>query len=196
MLKTLRVAHSNNHLFNAFKFLQPLQQAVRISSTKVPAPRTITCDAISHVQASVSTQKASIHNAVQQLAATAVNNEPFFLLDIGDVYRKHEAWNKSLPRVTPFYAVKCNSDPMVLRALAALGTGFDCASLVEMQTMLDFGVDAKAIIYAHPCKPPSHIRFAQEHGVEMMTFDNVDELMKIKSIYPDAKYVLFLMVGC
>ena len=190
MLKTLRVAQLN-YLFNSTKYLQPLQQAVRISSTKVPASRTVAAhNAISHVQATVSTQKASIHNAIKQLAATAVNNEPFFLLDIGDVYRKHQVWSKSLPRVAPFYAVKCNSDPMVLRALAALGTGFDCASLVEMQTMLEIGADAKKIIYAHPCKPPSHIRYAQEQGVELMTFDNIDELIKIKSIYADAKYVV------
>ena len=132
----------------------------------------------------------TVTDAIKQLAATAVNNEPFFLLDIGDVYRKHQVWSKSLPRVAPFYAVKCNSDPMVLRALAALGTGFDCASLVEMQTMLEIGADAKKIIYAHPCKPPSHIRYAQEQGVELMTFDNIDELIKIKSIYADAKYVV------
>ncbi len=36
-----------------------------------------------------------------------------------------------MPRVTPFYAVKCNPEPGVLRLLNSLGTGFDCASKVS-----------------------------------------------------------------
>jgi ornithine decarboxylase len=76
---------------------------------------------------------------------------------------------------------------MVLKSLVSLKTGFDCASLVEMQTMLGLGVDPAKLIYAHPCKPPSHVRYALEHGVELMTFDNEDELQKIQSIHPAAK---------
>ena len=34
------------------------------------------------------------------------------------------------PNVTPFYAVKCNSDPVLVKVLAELGAGFDCASKV------------------------------------------------------------------
>ncbi len=46
---------------------------------------------------------------------------------------------------------------------------------------------ADRIIYANPCKQSSYIRFAQEVGVEIMTFDNEQELLKIKQIYPNAK---------
>lgn len=46
---------------------------------------------------------------------------------------------------------------------------------------------ADRIIYANPCKQSSYIRFAQEVGVEIMTFDNENELLKIKQIYPKAK---------
>ena len=42
----------------------------------------------------------------------------------------HEEWMKALPKVQAFYAVKCNNDPVILKTLAALGTGFDCASKV------------------------------------------------------------------
>lgn len=33
-------------------------------------------------------------------------------------------------------AVKCNDSPMVLKLLAALGTGFDCASKGEIKKVL------------------------------------------------------------
>lgn len=43
----------------------------------------------------------------------------------------HRIFLQALPQVQPFYAVKCNSSPWVLFILAALGTGFDCASQVS-----------------------------------------------------------------
>ena len=39
---------------------------------------------------------------------------------------------QALPRVSPFFEVKCNSSPWVLRVLATLGTSFDCASQVGL----------------------------------------------------------------
>ena len=39
----------------------------------------------------------------------------FFIADLGEVYRQFIRWKKNLPRIEPFYAVKCNPDPLVLR---------------------------------------------------------------------------------
>ena len=87
-------------------------------------------------------------------------------------------------------AVKCNPDPTVIRLLAELGTGFDCASKTEIELVLAAGVDADRIIFAQPCKTKSYIRHAAQHGVKQMTFDNHDELYKIKQNYPDAELYL------
>ncbi|CAF0926465.1 unnamed protein product [Rotaria sp. Silwood1] len=116
--------------------------------------------------------------------------EPFFAVDLEDVCNKHIRWLTSMPRVTPHYAVKCNDDINVIKLLAYLGAGFDCASKGEIKKVMDLGVSADRIIYANPCKQSSYIRYAQETGVEIMTFDNEQELMKIKQIYPNAKLVL------
>ena len=89
-------------------------------------------------------------------------------------------------------AVKCNPDPQVLRLLAALGTGFDCASKAEIDLVLNAGVDPSRIIYAQPCKTKSYIRHAAQQGVKQMTFDNEDELYKIKALFPSAE--LFLRI--
>ena len=62
--------------------------------------------------------------------------------------------------VLPISAVKCNYDPTLLRTLASLGTGFDCASKQEILAILNLGVDPSRIIYANPCKQNSHIRLA------------------------------------
>ena len=79
---------------------------------------------------------------------------------------------------------------MLLKLLASLGTGFDCASKCEIQTVLDMGVKPDKIIYANPCKQGSFIRFAAEHDVKMITFDNIEELYKIKRLFPDAQLII------
>ena len=50
----------------------------------------------------------------------------------------------------------------MLAMLAAQGTGFDCASAAEIDLVMGLGVPASRIIYAHPCKPMSHIRHAAQ----------------------------------
>ena len=76
--------------------------------------------------------------------------------------------------------------------LAALDTGFDCASKAEIEQVLALGVDPSRIIYAQPCKTKSYIRYAAHEGVKQMTFDNADELYKTKALFPDAD--LFLRI--
>lgn len=94
-----------------------------------------------------------------------------------------------MPRVVPFYAIKCNPEPGVLKLLAAMGTGFDCASKGELETMLKLGVPPSRIIFAHPCKRPCDIRYAKEHGIQYTTFDTESELHKIAALNPDFKLV-------
>jgi ornithine decarboxylase len=81
-------------------------------------------------------------------------------------------------------------DPKVLQLLAALGTGFDCASKTEIQNVLDMGVDPSRIIYANPCKTASYVRYAAEENIRMMTFDNPEELYKVKKFFPGACLLL------
>lgn len=52
------------------------------------------------------------------------------------------------------------------------------------------GVDPKRIIYANPCKTASYVRYAAENDVRMMTFDNPEELYKVKKIIPHAQLLL------
>jgi ornithine decarboxylase len=120
----------------------------------------------------------------------AGDEDAFFVADLGDVYRQHLRWKKHLGRIIPHFAVKCNPDPMVIRLLAALGTGFDCASKSEIELVLREGVDPSRIIYAQPCKTKSYLRYTAKENVKQMTFDNSDELYKIKALFPDAELYL------
>ncbi|KAK3327611.1 pyridoxal-dependent decarboxylase [Cercophora scortea] len=119
--------------------------------------------------------------------------DTFFVADLGEVYRQHLRWKLNLPRVKPFYAVKCNPDQKVLQLLSALGTGFDCASKAEIEQVLQMGVDPSRIIYAQPCKTNSYVRYVASHGVRQMTFDNADELRKIARLFPTAELYLRIL---
>ncbi|KAH6673179.1 putative ornithine decarboxylase [Halenospora varia] len=146
------------------------------------------------------TPKQLIGNALKEKvqnidhdACEAGDEDTFFVADLGEVYRQHMRWKLNLPRVKPFYAVKCNPDHEVIRLLAELGTGFDCASKAEIEQVLKMGVDPSRIIYAQPCKTNSYVRYAASQGVKQMTFDNTDELYKIKKLFPNAE--LFLRIS-
>ncbi|XP_058054965.1 ornithine decarboxylase-like [Anopheles bellator] len=115
---------------------------------------------------------------------------PFYVMDIGDIVRKHQQWIEKMPRVVPHYAVKCNDSEIVCATLAALGASFDCASKGEIAKILSLGVAPERVIFANPMKPASHLRYAHGNGVKTMTYDSDTELRKIKQFCPDAKLVI------
>ncbi|XP_055944177.1 ornithine decarboxylase-like [Argiope bruennichi] len=131
---------------------------------------------------------------IRQMLQEKENEQPFYVVDVGDVVMKWKEWKEAMPRVEPFYAVKCNPDVVVVNVLAALGVSFDCSSQKEIETVLNAGVQPSRIIYANTCKGPFHLKYAEQTGVDLMTFDNETELHKIKKVYPDAKLVLRIKV--
>lgn len=118
------------------------------------------------------------------------NDDSFYIFDSGDVRLKYQKWSEQIPRVVPFYAVKCNSHPLIVKCLAELGTGFDCASIYENMQILHMGIDPNRIIYANTVKQPSHLQYAADNGIDRVTFDCPAELDKIKKIHPNSKVVL------
>nr|AIZ03430.1 ornithine decarboxylase [Mayetiola destructor] len=116
--------------------------------------------------------------------------EALYICNVTDIINKHKIWKQSMPRVVPFYAVKCNDSPIVIQTLASLGTGFDCASKGEISKVISHGVAADSIIYANPTKPISHLKFSAEMEVRTMTVDGDFELYKIHKHYPAAELVL------
>jgi ornithine decarboxylase len=79
------------------------------------------------------------------------------------------------------YAVKCNPEPTVLRALWKGGVRrFDCASAAEVRLVRGMFADA-SIHFMHPIKARGAIREAWErHGVKDFVLDSAEELAKIR----------------
>ncbi|MBW0510791.1 hypothetical protein O181_050506 [Austropuccinia psidii MF-1] len=115
----------------------------------------------------------------------------FYICDLACVYNQFNRWKSVFSnRVDAFFAVKCNPDIQILKLFSKLGMGFDCASNAEINLVLSLGVSPNRIIYANPCKASSFIRHAHANGIQLMTFDNSDELEKIAKFHPAAKLVI------
>ncbi|XP_058129359.1 ornithine decarboxylase 1-like [Anopheles ziemanni] len=132
----------------------------------------------------------SIGDVIRDIESKGPHEDPIHVLDLDDVVRKHKCWCDEMPRVRPYYAVKCNDDPRILQIMVTLGLGFDCASKGELERMLDFGVEPERIIFAQPAKSVPSLLYARSKQVSVMTFDGEIELEKIHQYYPEAQLVL------
>ncbi|XP_054251132.1 antizyme inhibitor 2 isoform X2 [Indicator indicator] len=137
------------------------------------------------------TTRDLLENLLVELCQAVRNDQQaFFVADLGDIVKKHLLFLKALPRVKPYFPVKCNGSEGVIRLLAELGTGFACANKAELTWVQSLGVPADKIFYSSPCKQVAHIKHAASHGVQLMTFDNEVELSKVARSHPHARMLL------
>jgi len=121
-----------------------------------------------------------------------VSDESFYIMDIGIIVSQVYQWRRYFPRIEPFYAVKCNPDPVIIKALTVLGCNFDCASREEIRLVQECtkGLRKPHIIYANPCKAVSHLAEAVCRGVTQVTFDNATEVIKCASVSKHIQLIL------
>ena len=116
---------------------------------------------------------------VADLVATLRPEEPLHCLRPETLRATAETFVQAFPGDV-LYAVKCNPDPAVLRALWAGGVRhFDCASPAEVALVRTMFPEAE-IHFMHPVKARGAIREAwARHGVRDFVLDSGDELEKI-----------------
>jgi ornithine decarboxylase len=105
--------------------------------------------------------------------------EPLHCLRPAVITENARAFRRAFPGEV-LYAVKCNPDPVVLRAVWAGGVRhFDCASAAEI-ALVRSTFPSAAIHFMHPVKSRPAIRTAwQRCGVRDFVLDTADELAKI-----------------
>jgi len=129
-----------------------------------------------------------IHELVEQ-------DKAFNIVNLGELIDIYIKWCQLLPNIKPYYAIKCNPNITMLKLLALLGSNFDCASKNELNLILNITNDPSRIIFANPCKLPSHIQYAESNTIKLMTFDSIEELNKIKLYHPNAELILRIAVN-
>jgi ornithine decarboxylase len=116
---------------------------------------------------------------VDDLVAIHRPTEPLLCLRPATLRATAEEFVAAFPGDT-LYAVKCNPDPIVLRALHEGGVRhFDCASIGEVRLARGIVADAE-IHFMHPVKSRPAIAEAYAvHGVRDFVLDSAVELAKI-----------------
>src|SRR3989339_594192 len=129
---------------------------------------------------------------------------PLFVIDHHIIRRNYGTFKKYLPRVQAYYAVKAPSDPLVVKTLFDAGASFDVASMPEFMIVHEYIRDLPAkerqnwiwdkIIYAHPIKADETLRELNQYK-PLVTFDNREEIEKVRKYAPQAGLVLRLKVA-
>mmetsp|Transcript_51817 Transcript_51817/g.102790 ORF Transcript_51817/g.102790 Transcript_51817/m.102790 type:complete len:562 (+) Transcript_51817:197-1882(+) len=118
---------------------------------------------------------------IEKLNDTVDGVDTFYICDLGASAKLCRHLSAVMPRVAPYYAVKCFPDPKLLATLAACGAGFDCASAGELKQVLSLGVDPNRVVFANPCKRFVDLKCIAHNKVPHTTFDSACELEKIAS---------------
>jgi ornithine decarboxylase len=139
----------------------------------------------------------------QLQALAAEHGTPIVVIDHDVIRRNYATFRRAMPKVQAYYAIKANPAPEILKTLYDSGASFDVASWPEFQQVYAYieHLPAKArqdfiwdkIIYANPIKPRETLE-ALNHYKPLITYDNRDELKKIRQHAPDAGLVLRLRV--
>ena len=136
----------------------------------------------------------NIVDIINSILEGNLSEEAFYIVDIGKVIKQVQKWNELFPNITPYYAVKSNPNPFIIKVLASLDVCFDCASKNEIAAVINMIDDPKRIIFANPCKMSNQIKYARANDVNFMTFDSDYELFKIKLYHPYSDLLLRIKV--
>jgi ornithine decarboxylase len=140
-------------------------------------------------------------NLLQSLAWE--QGTPIFVIDHEKIRENYREFKEYLPHVQAYYAVKANSNPEIVRTLYRMGCSFDVASMPEFMIVYDNIKDMPErerqdwiwdkIIYANTIKPIETL-VALDQYKPLVTFDNPEELRKIRQYAPHAGLVLRIRV--
>jgi len=128
---------------------------------------------------------------------------PVFIFDHEKIRANYREFKEALPRVQAYFAVKANSDPEIVKTLYKAGASFDVASFPEFMIVYENIKDMPQkerqdwiwdkIIYANTIKRQDTLEALDKYK-PLVTFDNSDELKKIKKHAPHAGVVLRIRV--
>lgn len=126
---------------------------------------------------------------------TYKHQTPFFLFSKQKIVDNYKKYVSLFETRGVHYAIKANAEPEVIRILDGLGSGFEVASVYEMQILKELGVSANKIIYGTSVKPASHIKESFEYGVDRFACDSEAELEKIAENAPGSKVYVRVRVN-
>lgn len=88
--------------------------------------------------------------------------------------RLKDAFSKQYDDIAIKYAIKSNSNPVIIKMLSKLGAGMDASSVPEIQFAAAAGVPRDKIMFSPNFASVSELRYALDAGV-MINFDDIGQ---------------------
>jgi len=126
------------------------------------------------------------------------NDDPFYIVNLSHCAKQYLKWKHYLPGIKPFYAIKTNENSLIISIIEKMGGGFDYISIDQFYFVLSTcpNIDcSKRIIYTHPCKPISHMKYFKERNVQITLVNNQTEIIKIKKYWPNPQILIHFKVN-
>ena len=115
---------------------------------------------------------------------------PFFLFDLDIIRNNYHRIKSELDTENIFFAVKCNSLPMVLQTLHNSGCGFEVNNIAELNKVLSTGVSTEKIINSSPITSALDVSKMHAAGVRHYVFDSIDQIENLKHNAPSSNVYL------
>jgi diaminopimelate decarboxylase len=127
---------------------------------------------------------ASVHDGILHIEGKSVeeiareHGTPFYLLVENEIRTRLRRFQDAFP-YTPFqpqYAVKCNSNPAILKIVREEGFEADASSLGEIMLALKSGFKPEQIMLTNQYKSPEELCTAISLGIKALGIDSIEDL--------------------
>ena len=148
-------------------------------------------------------KKASLDDPASLQDLAEKYGTPLFIVDHQRIRENYREFREALPRIQAYFAVKSNSDPEIVKTLYRAGASFDVASFPEFMIVYENIKNMPdkerqdwiwdKIIYANTIKREETLEELDQYK-PLVTYDNPEEIKKIRRYAPHAGLVLRIRV--
>ncbi|MBN1157533.1 type III PLP-dependent enzyme [Candidatus Woesearchaeota archaeon] len=139
----------------------------------------------------------------EALKSVSEHGTPLMIVDHNIIRENYKLFKKHLPRIQAYFAVKANPEPAIVKTLFNMGASFDVASIHEFMLVHELIKEMPEqkrhhfiydkIIYANTIKSIESLKTLRPYK-PLLTYDNIDEIKKIKQYCDTAGVVLRIKV--
>ncbi|MFI5937595.1 type III PLP-dependent enzyme [Actinoplanes sp. NPDC051494] len=127
--------------------------------------------------------------------ARQVHPGPVLEMRAGRIVAALDTFRAAFPGVRPFYATKCNNHPGVLSTLHSAGSGFEVASIQEVELLVAAGVQPYDMLFSNPVRAREQTARAAAAGVYRFSVDSFEEVRRVAEEAPGSCVYARLMTG-
>jgi len=141
---------------------------------------------------SKNTELTMLNKGVIDIFKKVSSGEDVRLVNLDIVRDNFRKLRQAFSHAIPFIAVKANSSEGILETLDKEGSSYEVATIEELKSCLDKGIDPHKILFSHPAKDRVEIAEAYRLGVNKYVSDSEEDLGLIAQHAPGSEVLVRL----